>query len=127
MLMGDCCSCDCAPIGRTVVLADSMDPGWRGREVYALMKYGRRDDWDDRPQRRKPEDKFVMIGAVVGMVTGGVVGFMINPSLGILGIVGGGVIGALIGSFIGFLMRRKIKAKIPKYVKGESKPSENSL
>ena len=61
------------------------------------------------------------------MVTGGVVGSMVNPSLGILGIEGGGVIGALIGSFIGFLMRRKTKAKIPKKVKGESNPSENSL
>jgi len=101
-------------MGHPFTLADSMDPGWRGRMVYALMKYSRQDDWDDRPRGRKPGDKYVVVGAAVGMVTGGAFGFSINFFVGLLGIVAGGVVGALAGSLIASLIRRQRKGRIRK-------------
>ena len=111
----------------SLLFAEGMDPGWRGREVYALMKYRRRDDWDDRPKGRKPGDKYVIIGAAVGMAAGGVGGFMVNATLGFLGIVGGGVMGALLGSLVGFLKTRKTKSNMAKNVKEDASQNEDPL
>ena len=111
----------------SLLFAEGMDPGWRGREVYALMKYRRRDDWDDRPKGRKPGDKYVIIGAAVGMVAGGVGGFMVNATLGFLGIVGGGVMGTLLGSLVGFLKTRRTKSNMAKSIKEDSSQNENPL
>ena len=111
----------------SLVFAEGMDPGWRGRELYALMKYRRRDDWDDRPKGRKPGDKYVIIGAAAGMVAGGVVGFMVNATLGFLGIVGGGVMGTLLGSLVGFLKTRRTKSNMAKNIREDSSQNENPL
>ena len=89
-----------------LVFADSMDPGWRGRELSALLKYRGTDGWGPRPPIWKPGDIYVVAGVVVGMCAGGVWGFTVGIVAGALGIVAGGVCGALVGSLAGVLLRK---------------------
>jgi hypothetical protein len=79
-------------------LADSIDPGWRGRDLSALLKYRGTDGWGPVPPKHKPGDKYIAIGSALGIVAGAVLGFMNNFFLGVLGIIAGGVVGALLGS-----------------------------
>jgi hypothetical protein len=90
------------------LLADSIDPGWRGRDLSALLKYRGTDGWGPVPPKHKPGDKYIVIGAASGILIGAVVGFLISPFVSVLGIVAGGVVGALVGSLIGKRKRDKI-------------------
>jgi outer membrane lipoprotein SlyB len=84
-----------------------MDPGWRGREISALLKYRGTDGWGPRPPVWKPGDSYVVVGAVVGMCAGGALGFRVGIVAGALGISAGGVCGALIGSLARSLIRKR--------------------
>lgn len=83
-----------------IVLYDSIDPGWRGRDLSALLKYRGTDGWGPVPPKHRPGDKYVAIGAALGIAAGAVFGFLINPFLGVLGIIVGGVLGSLVGSLV---------------------------
>jgi hypothetical protein len=93
--------------GGLLVFSDSFDPGWRGRELSALLKYRGEDGWGPRPPPRKPGDRYVVAGAVVGMSAGGILGFTVGIVTGMLGIAAGGVSGALIGSLAGSLLGQR--------------------
>ena len=55
---------------------------------------------DGKPQKPKPGDKYILIGAIVGMIIGGVLGYSVNLFVCIIGIIAGGIIGALAGDLI---------------------------
>ena len=95
------------PSGGRLALADSFEPGWRGREISAMLKYRGEDGWGPRPPPRKPGDRYVVAGAVVGMSAGGILGFTVGIVTGMLGIAAGGVSGALIGSLAGSLLGQR--------------------
>ncbi len=98
----------------SLVFSDSIDPGWRGRELSALLKYRGTDGWDSRPPKRKPGDNYVVVGAAVGMIVGGILGFMVSLFVGALGIVAGGITGAVVGSLFWSLLRKGKKDRIQK-------------
>ena len=67
-------------------------------------QYGSESD-PEKPPRRKPGDRYIIVGAVVGLVAGGGLGSF----GGLFAIFGGGIVGALIGSLIGNLVRKRRK------------------
>jgi len=82
-----------------------------GRKVYdAEMRWRQRSEYDpERPPRREPGDKYIIIGTIVGMIVGGALGAIIgNHYLGTIvsffcaagGFIVGGIIGATAGNLI---------------------------
>ena len=92
--------------------SDSIDPGWRGRELAALLKYRGTDGWDPRPPKKKPGDNLIIVCAAAGMVAGGILGFRLSLFVGVLGIVAGGISGSVVGSLWVSLIGKDKKNRI---------------
>jgi uncharacterized membrane protein len=70
------------------------------------------DEWGPKRPKRKMGDIWTIVGALAGMIAGGLLGYLVNPVIAVLGIVGGGIVGALIGSMVTSLTRKRKKESI---------------
>jgi outer membrane lipoprotein SlyB len=85
------------------------DPLLRQKQTETEMKlrYGGESD-PERPPNPEPGDKYITLGAIVGLVVGGVAGAFIGGSFSFLGgiigasvgIIGGGILGVQIGRLV---------------------------
>ena len=93
------------------------DPFRKVYEAETMYKYGRHDP--AKPPMRERGDIYIILGALVGLIIGGVVAAIISYNyLGIVGIflsiaggaIAGGIIGATAGNFIK-KWRRKVRER----------------
>ena len=89
------------------------DPFSRQREfeLEAKLRYGREDD-PERPPTPTAGDKYIVIGAIVGLIIGGTLGVVIGSHYfdflgGSIGLVGGIIIGGIIGAKIGNIVKNR--------------------
>ena len=61
------------------------------------------DDRDRNPWRRRPTDRFIMIGLITGLLIGGLVGATLFR---VPGFIIGDIVGGTLGAVIGYLVRR---------------------
>jgi len=88
------------------------DPFRGAREEDALNKFRGEDEWGPKRPKRKMGDVWTIIGALAGMIAGGILGYLVNPVIAVLGVVGGGILGVLAGSVVTSLTRKRIKDRI---------------
>jgi uncharacterized membrane protein YsdA (DUF1294 family) len=68
-----------------------------------MLVYMWDDDRDRNPWRRRPTDRFVMVGLITGLLIGGLVGAALFR---VPGFIIGDVVGGTLGAVIGMLVRR---------------------
>jgi hypothetical protein len=85
------------------------DPGERDRILYETERRYRSEHEPEKPPKWTPGDSRIALGAIIGLIAGGVLGAIAgNHYFGlagvftgfIVGIIAGGIIGASIGSLI---------------------------
>ena len=90
-----------------------IDPFARQREHDQQMRLKYRSENDpERPPEREPGDKYILIGAVVGLITGGTAGAIVGVLYsGVTGIFLGVTIGSITGGIIGVIIGDSIKKR----------------
>ena len=91
------------------------DPSWRQRDLISMarMRDRQRDNRQKHTKRdREPGDKFITLGAVVGLLAGGAICALIFNHYwglisGCIGFVVGAFFGALIGAVLGNLVKKR--------------------
>jgi hypothetical protein len=113
---------------RGSAVAFAWDPFGYKQTTDAESRFGYRDHRDPE-QAPKPErgDKYLLIGAVVGISLGCIAGYIIGSNLlGIggvfLGLVAGAIIGGLIGLTIGNYIKKRVKMSPSKKIESEEGP-----
>ena len=88
------------------------DPFRASREEAALEKVRGEDGWGPRRPKRKAGDAWILVGAVVGIIAGAALGYLVNFAVAVIGFFAGGVLGALVGSRIASVARARRKARL---------------
>lgn len=92
-----------------------LDPGEMMKKVVELellQQYKSGDD-PEKPPPKERGDKYYALGALIGVIVGGIIGDMLSRFGGLIlfDIIGGGVVGGFLGIFAGSLMKKRMLNK----------------
>ncbi|UCH43364.1 MAG: hypothetical protein JSW16_02140 [Dehalococcoidales bacterium] len=96
-----------------ITYAHIIDPFGRQREYNRDLRNKYRSENDpERPPKRGPGDKYILIGALTGLIIGGVSvaivgGIFFGFIGGVLGFLGGFIAGGITGVMIGDSVRKR--------------------
>ena len=97
----------------SVSFAWISDPLHKQKEFESDMKKIFSSDNDpEKPPKKEPGDKYILIGAIAGLIVGGILGAVIgwllfNMTGVLLGMIFGCIIGGVAGAYIGEVIKKR--------------------